>query len=164
MLYDIRALPESPAIYAMYGGEGRRYVAYVGLGESLRRRIEQHLIKRDSSVTTGAQAVGLHPEHVREVAWWDHPDFADPDVLHAAELVAFDVLEPALRSRARIRQKAQALYDDATFRRKLAKLFVEAPAGRLLIPTLSELSSRLRELEAVVGELQSRQGREQPRH
>jgi hypothetical protein len=50
-----RPVPNAPAVYAMYGGEGREYVAYVGLGDKLRRRVEQHLINRDSSVTTGTK-------------------------------------------------------------------------------------------------------------
>jgi hypothetical protein len=80
----------------MYGGDERRYV---GSGDDLRRRVTQHLVLRSSSVTTGTGAVGLHPDHVRTVEWWEHPDFSEHVVLEAAELVAFDVLEPALQSR-----------------------------------------------------------------
>lgn len=89
--HSISSLPTVPAVYAMYGGGSqRRYVAYVGLGESLRRRVEQHLVRRDSGVATGTQAVGLNPQHVREVRWWEHPRFADADALHAAERIAFE--------------------------------------------------------------------------
>jgi excinuclease UvrABC nuclease subunit len=63
-------LPNLPAIYAMYGGQGRsRYVAYVGLATKLKSRVEQHLVRRDSSVTTGVSAVSLNPEYVTEVRW-----------------------------------------------------------------------------------------------
>jgi hypothetical protein len=95
---SISDLPNVPAIYAMFGGQDRsRYVAYVGLGSKLRSRVEQHLVRRDSSVTTGVSAVSLNPDFVSEVRWWEHPDFEKQDVLEAAELIAFDVLEPALR-------------------------------------------------------------------
>ena len=33
----------TPAIYAMFGGQSRQYVAYVGLGTKLKGRVEQRL-------------------------------------------------------------------------------------------------------------------------
>lgn len=47
----ISNLPNTPSVYALYGGRGRgRYVAYVGVANKLKNRIEQHLVRRDSSV------------------------------------------------------------------------------------------------------------------
>src|SRR3954464_15241917 len=97
-LHFIDALPPVPGIYALYGGKGRQYVAYVGLADNLRSRIKQHLVNRDSSVTTGTGAVGLNADYIRAVGWWVDESFSDRTALQAAELVAFDVLEPALRS------------------------------------------------------------------
>jgi hypothetical protein len=52
--------------------QGRsRYVACVGLGSKLRGRVEQHLTRRDCSVTTGVSAVSLNPDKVPEVHWWN---------------------------------------------------------------------------------------------
>jgi len=69
----------------MYGGESRSWVAYVGVtGTDLRGRIEQHLVRRDSSVATGASAVGLNPDHVREIAWWEDDRFSNRSMLEAA--------------------------------------------------------------------------------
>src|ERR1700749_609235 len=100
---SIADLPNVPAFYAMYGGQGgSTYVAYVGIADILMRRIRQHLIQRDSSVVVGVTAVSLNPDFVREVRWWEHSEFAERRVLQAAELVAFDMLEPALRSRGGI--------------------------------------------------------------
>ena len=115
-LTSISDLPIVPAIYAMFGGQSRQYVAYVGLGTKLKGRVEQHLVRRDSSVTTGVSAVSLNPEKVTEVRWWEHSDFEKQDVLEAAELVAFDVLEPALRSRGGITDRAKQLYAEEEFR------------------------------------------------
>ena len=56
---SISRLPAVPAIYAMYGGDPSRHVAYVGKGKSLIGRVGQHLVRRDSSVVTGTTAVGL---------------------------------------------------------------------------------------------------------
>ncbi|HXY51476.1 MAG TPA: hypothetical protein VEI01_18655 [Terriglobales bacterium] len=96
LLYGV----EHSALYALYGGAGRRlYVAYVGIADSLKRRATQHLLNRDSSVATGTSAVGINPDYVTAIRWWEHRQFSKRAALEAAELVAFDVLNPALRNR-----------------------------------------------------------------
>jgi hypothetical protein len=110
---SVSGLPSVQAVYAMYGGQGRSlYVAYVGLASNLRQRLTQHLIRRDSSVMTGVSAVSLNPDLITEVRWWEHPDFARQEILEADELVAFDVLEPALRSRGGITDRAKQIYKE----------------------------------------------------
>lgn len=65
VVHAIADLPQVPIVYAMYGGQGPgRYVAYVGIGKSLKSRAIQHLVRRDSSVTTGTSAVRLDPDYV----------------------------------------------------------------------------------------------------
>ncbi len=151
----IADLPRAPAIYAMYGGEGRRYVAYVGIGDDLRRRITQHLVDRNSSATTGTAAVGLHPDHVRSVEWWEHPRLADRIDLAAAELVAFEVLEPALRSRGGIPTEARERAADASFRAMMEELFLGPAAGRLVLPSVAALAERLSGLERRLEQVES---------
>jgi len=140
-------LPNTPAIYAMYGGLETRYVAYVGMADKLKRRIEQHLVKRDSSVVTGTSAAGLNPDFVTELRWWEHPLFNDRDVLVAAELIAFDVLEPTLRSRGRVQEKARQLYKDEKFQVEMKNLFKGEPKGKLIIPTLMDALNKIEQLE-----------------
>jgi hypothetical protein len=83
----------------MHAGEPpRTWVAYVGMARNLHRRLFQHFINQDSSVLTSG-AVRLNLDYVRWVERWEHEDFDDDAKLHAAELVAFDVFEPVLRSR-----------------------------------------------------------------
>jgi hypothetical protein len=73
-LTDINKVPNTPAVYAMFGGRGTNaFVAYVGIAEKLKQRLLQHLVRRDSSVVTGVTAVGLRPEFVAEVSWWSVP-------------------------------------------------------------------------------------------
>ena len=61
-------LPNRPALYALMSGAGARAdIAYVGTAGKLRQRITQHLVRRDSSVTTGTSAVQLNPDYVTEV-------------------------------------------------------------------------------------------------
>jgi predicted GIY-YIG superfamily endonuclease len=99
-LSSISELPNVPAVYALYGGEERgHYVAYVGIASNLKRRVVQHLVNRDSSVATGTSAVNINPDYVTGVGWWEHSLFRERRLLEAAELVAFEVLEPVLRSR-----------------------------------------------------------------
>jgi hypothetical protein len=144
---SISELPSRPAVYAMYGGQGRGlYVAYVGLASNLRQRLTQHLIRRDSSVVTGTSAVSLNPDLIIEVRWWEHPDFARPEMLEAAELVAFDVLEPVLRSRGAITERARLLHRDEAFRERMRQVFL-GDAGRLTLPTLQQALERISELE-----------------
>ena len=139
----------------MFGGS-LRFAAYVGIGGDLRERASQHLVKRDSSVVTGTTAVGLNPDHVREVDWWEHEGFADRERLEAAELVAFDVFDPALRSRGRVREAATALADDAEFADEMKHLFEGPPAGRLVLPSLVDVAGRLDDVERRLAELERR--------
>jgi hypothetical protein len=163
VLHAISDLPQTPAVYAMYGGKGRgRYVAYVGIAQKLRDRILQHLVRRDSSVTTGTSAVQLNPDYVTAVTWWEHFEFGQRPVLEAAEMIAFDVLDPALRSRGAPQGRAQDLYHDPAFYEEMRTLFQGEPAGQLVIPTLEDAFERMAELERRVVELESRSAESGP--
>jgi predicted GIY-YIG superfamily endonuclease len=48
-------------------------MAYVGIANKLRQRIDQHLLKRGNSVATGTSVATLNPDYVTEVEWWTHP-------------------------------------------------------------------------------------------
>ena len=153
---SVAKMPIVPAVYALYGGRGRGiYVAYVGIAKSLRGRVEQHLIRRDSSVATGVSAVNLNPDAITEARWWEHPRFGERAVLEAAELVAFDALEPALRSRGNITAQARALYADPEIVGEMRALFASVPAGRLILPSLAEALTRIVSLEERVAALES---------
>jgi len=152
---SISELPNKPAVYALYGGRKRSlHVAYVGIAESLRRRIIQHLVTRDSSVATGTSAVHLNPDYVTEIRWWEHSDFADLPFREAAEMVAFEVLDPALRSRGATTGRAKQLCSDSKFREKMRLLFSGEASGSLTIPNLQYALERIAELERRVAELE----------
>lgn len=152
---SIAQLPAAPSVYALCGGRGKPDVAYVGAAGNLRSRIEQHLVRRDSSVTTGISAVSLNPDLVTEVRWWNHSSFADRVCLEAAELVAFDVLEPTLRSRRDALAAARALHADANFRGSMRDFFCGDPSGQLTIPTLHDALSKIATLEERVKALEA---------
>ena len=59
-------------------------------------------------MVAGIHAVGLRGDQVRRVDWWEDAGFGDDVRLQAAELVAFDVLEPPLRSRGGIGEAARS--------------------------------------------------------
>lgn len=156
----ISELPNVPAVYALYGGRGRgQQTAYVGVTDKLRQRITQHLVRRDSSVVTGVSVVSLNPGLVTEVRWWIHPTFQDPAHISAAEFVAFDVLEPVLRSRGATEAQALALYTDETFSTQMRDLFQGPPTGRLVIPTLEDAMERIAALERRLATVEAKLGR-----
>ena len=157
IIQSISQLPKVAAVYAMYGGRGRsKYVAYVGIAKSLRSRAEQHLVRRDSSVTTGASAVSLNPDLVTEVRWWEHPTFGERETLEAAELVAFEVLEPVLRSRGGITEQAREIYSGEAFRTDMNEVFQGECAGTLIIPSLQDALGMIDDLRKRVAELEKR--------
>jgi hypothetical protein len=132
----------------MYGGHGQRvHVAYVGVADSLKKRITQHLVRCGSSVTTGTSAVMLNPDYINEIRWWEHIEFQERSVLEAAELIAFDVFEPALRSRGAIRHNSKELHEDPDFRERMQILFTGQPAGRLILRNLHDTLSMIEALE-----------------
>lgn len=161
--HSVSNLPNKPAVYALFGG---KTLAYIGVADKLKQRISQHLIKRDSSITTGTSIVSLNPEYVTQVAWWEHPDFSDRTKLEAAELVAFEILDPILRSRGSIREAARSLLGESLFKSEMVVLFSGEPTGLLEMPTyeatlvrIDALEGRLAILEA---ELRTRQGKRLP--
>lgn len=156
-IVTISELPDVPAIYALYGGQGRAmYIAYVGLARQLKTRIIQHLVRRDSSVTTGVQAVSLNPDLVVKVSWWEHADFVSSSILTAAELVAFDVLDPVLRSRGTVSGEARSLYKDEEFQLRMRELFQEDASGCFMVPNLQSAFERILALETRLAELEQR--------
>jgi hypothetical protein len=131
----------------MYAGEPpRTWVAYVGMAANVHRRLSQHFINRDSSVIT-AGAVRLDLEYIRYVEWWEHEDFSDGAKLHAAELVAFDVFEPVLRSRGSPTRAAVEHYEDPAFRERFEQMFIGGPTGRMLHSRLPDLARKVHSLE-----------------
>jgi len=153
----IADLPNRPALYALYGGTGRHvYVAYVGITDKLKRRAAQHLLTRDSSAATGTSAVGINPDYVTEIRWWEHRQFSKPAAREAAELVAFRLLDPALRSRKAIGKAAQELLKGNRFRKEMETLIKQKPTGHLRIPSLEQVWRRLSAFEDRLARIEER--------
>jgi hypothetical protein len=147
LLLGIADLPNCPALYALYGGTGRHaYVAYVGITDKLKRRVAQHLLTRDSSAATGTSAVGINPDYVTEICWWGHRRFSKRTAREAAELVAFDLLDPALRSRKSVGKSAQERCKDRRFRREM-EMLLKNPSSHVRIPSLQQVSRKLSAFE-----------------
>jgi len=62
-------------------------------------------------------------------------------------MMAFDELDPALKSRGAPRDKARELYEDASFQQEKRALFSGGPAARLVLPTLEDALERTAELD-----------------
>jgi hypothetical protein len=151
---SLSEIPSTPGLYALMGGHGNRsYIAYVGIAGKLRRRIAQHFVLRDSSVTTGTSATALNPDHVTAVRWWTTPEFKRQTALDAAEIIALEVLDPALRSRGNPTAAAKAQAAKAAFRMKITKLLESEPSGMVQVPTLQSALDRIEGLEERVSAL-----------
>jgi hypothetical protein len=144
----ISSLPNSPAIYALYGGKGqRKFVAYIGIADKLRQRISQHLVRRDSSIVTGTSIVSLNPDYVTALKWWEHPDFSKREALEAAEEIAFRIFDPVLRSRGNLTERGEILYKNPDFNKKREMLFHDNPSGSLEFPDFQDILEKVSELE-----------------
>jgi len=107
-------------------------------------------------VTTGVSVVSLNPELVRRVEWWLHPRFRESVALEAAELIAFEVLDPVMLSRGGVGKAAYALPQEEATQNEFRALFEQPPAGRLDIPAMPEVVDRLEALEARVADIENR--------
>jgi hypothetical protein len=153
----ISSLPNTPAIYALYGGKGqRKFVAYVGIADKLRQRISQHLVRRDSSIVTGTSIVSLNPDYVTALTWWEYPDFSKREYLEAAEEIAFKIFDPVLRSRGNLTDRGEQLLKNVDFNNKMEEIFRGTPSGSLEFPDFQDLLERLTELETEIKSLKCR--------
>lgn len=150
----ITDLPNTPSVYLLYGGKkGNKFVAYVGIADKLRQRVSQHIIRRDSSITTGASIVSLNPDYITEIQWWEYPDFSDRGFLESAEEVAFDIFNPILRSRGKLTVRAQELLNNSQFRSKMTDLFKSSPSGSIEFMDFQDVVDRIFQIEEKISEL-----------
>jgi hypothetical protein len=117
------------------------------------RSCRRHDIRRDSSVVAAA-AVHLDLDYIRYVEWWEHEHFNDDTTRQAAELVAFDVLQPALRSRGMAPLAAQELYSDPDRHAELEQVFRAEPTGRFFHARLPDVARQVHALEARIAALE----------
>ena len=143
-------IPKDPGIYAMYDKSNK--VAYVGRSTNLRTRIRQHIIKRNSSVTTGVSATVLNPEKISYIKWWVHETFSNENCLKAAEQIAFEELDPILRSR----NKAKSILENQDFCKQMKDLFKSEPSGLFRPNSLDNLANLVDNLVNLVEELDER--------
>lgn len=151
----VEDLPSIPAVYVMYGGSERKYIAYVGTGSDLKRRIDQHLNKRDSSVSTGTSASCLNPDYVTELKWWEHEEFEEKYKREAAEIVAFEKFNPSLRSRGNPSNREKQLAKDEVFKDRIVDLLDSDPAGKLILPNIEYLYKKILDLQDRVEKLEN---------
>jgi hypothetical protein len=91
---------------------------------------------------------------VTNLSWWEHPDFKESEKLKAAELVAFEILNPVLRSRGAINRSALHWLSDKAFYKKMKGIFEGNPTGNISFHSLSDAFERINELEKRVHQLE----------
>ena len=152
---EIYTIPRVPGIYAFHvGGSRVKSIAYVGSTGNLRNRVSQHLEYRDSSVTTGASAAVLNPDYIDSCTWWTHPNFADRLGRESAELIAFDVLNPTLRSRARPMAESVTRSREHGFIDEMRILFNDSPSGSVSFPGITTAMEKIKDLEDRLAKLE----------
>jgi hypothetical protein len=144
--------PDSPGIYCLYENKD---VIYVGLSGKLKGRLKEHFIRRDSSITTKVGAASLNPEYVTRIVWWTSAEFEDRSYLEATELVAFDHLNPVIRSRGRPSEKAKKLLN-REMRKKIVETLEREPDGEIILSSMQDLIERLETLESKLAKLDSK--------
>ena len=151
---EIKHLPQFPGIYGFKGpNDIQDNYSYIGLSNKLRERVSQHLLKRDSSVATGASAISLNPDKISECHWWIHESFGAREYLEAAELIAFERFNPTLVSRGSSSAKAFEIFKDQDFKNQMEKLFSNIPSGYIKFYDLSWAINKIKELENEILEL-----------
>jgi len=155
-MHALSDLPQKPCVYALMGGRGgNKYVAYVGIAGKLRDRVTQHLVRRDSSVTTGTSAAMLNPDYVTEIRWWHSSIFEEKVSREAAEIIAIDIMDPALRSRGRPTEEAKIKVQKEQFSSQMNDLFAHQPTGSLEIYSMQDVIEKLAELEKRISDLET---------
>ena len=151
---EIKHLPQFPGIYGFKGpNDIQGAYSYIGLSNKLRERVSQHLLKRDSSVSTGASAISLNPDKISECHWWIHESFGEREYLEAAELIAFERFNPTLVSRGSPSTKALDISNNEDFIKQMEKLFSNVPSGYIKFYDLSWAVNKIKELENEILEL-----------
>lgn len=164
--FSTSPIPKNAGIYVMYHGthslalgknvspninleriDFTNNVAYVGSSGNLRRRIRQHMIERNSSVVTGVSATLLNPDKVSHICWWCFKGPSDRYSREAAEIVAFAVFNPSLRSRATISDEAEVILENQTFHQEMEQLFSRKPNGLYYPMTFDNLAYWTQKIE-----------------
>ena len=145
---ELKHLPQFSGIYAFKGINDRSGMySYIGMASQLRDRVSQHLIRRDSSVTTGASTVVLNPDKISECHWWVHDSFNDKIYLEAAELIAFNKFNPTLTSRGTVSNQAKVISSETKFKDEMDLLFDNIPSGYAVFYDLEWAIEKIKELE-----------------
>jgi hypothetical protein len=159
---DLSNVPNEAAVYALCTGKGKNFCyVYVGHTTRLRDRIKQHLVARDSSINISTASARLNPDRITEVLWWQSDEFErdhKPQLveLKAAELVAFHVLDPILRSNSNPDRAALKRSQEDDFKSRMEHLFdkTRQPDGRLdcgdnlILTEIDGLRKRIERLES----------------
>jgi hypothetical protein len=98
----------------------------------------------------------LNPDQITSLSWWVHPDFDETVKLKAAEIVAFEIQNPALRSRAGADNAGLTMLADKDFHGKMKMLFKGNPSGIVEFASLADALTAVRNLKIRIEKLEER--------
>ena len=107
-------------------------------------------------MTTGVAAACLNPDVVGKVCWWESDHFTDVGALKACEIIAFDLLNPTLRSRGGVETTTQRYLGDKRFNSEMRKVISGSPSGTLILRNLEDVLERLDRHDELISRLESR--------
>jgi hypothetical protein len=111
---------------------------------------------RDSSATVESAPIRINVDSISSLRWWEDSRFQERGELEGAELVAFEILKPTMRSRGGISGAGLEASQDDSFFQSMMNLFQGPPTGTLLFPSIRDLQRRLNELERRVADLEAK--------
>ena len=155
-MFSLSEIPKKPGLYILRDRNGE--VAYVGISKDVRSRIDQHLYRRDSSISTGVSTTMLNPDFVTKVEWWIRDVFSDKVSREAAELIAFDIFEPSLRSRGRSSSAAKEKLNNPGFKAQVEEILGSPPDGYHIPKNLDNLCLIVEDLVKEVEDLKAKVG------
>ena len=151
---EVKHLPQLPVINGFKRPNNiQDNYSYIGLSNKLRESMSQHLLKRDSSVATGASSISFNPDKIAECNWWIHESFGTREYLEATELIAFERFNLTLVSRVTPSTRTLEISNDEVFKKKMDKLFSNVPSGYIKFYDLSWAINKIKELEDEILEL-----------
>lgn len=150
----LKPVPKEPGIYALFDGIKGNKCVYVGKSGQLKTRVRDHLVLQISTVTSGTAGASMNVENLTKLKWWTRDEFSNEAFLDAFETLAFEYLDPQLRSRGGRLKSGETYLNDPNFK-KMAEDILKEPSGEVELLSHARLYQKIQEIEQRLENLES---------